>query len=99
MTNTPIRKLSCPVPHKEWVAVGNGRWYSTPWTMAGVISALSGGGWFASGHHSFDSTETAVVAMERTGKSPKKVVARPAPLSFATLDAALDALYAEVTRV
>ena len=97
--DTPIRKLSCPAPHKEWVATGDGRGFSRPWTRPAVISALSGGGWFSSGHHSFDSTETVVVAMETGAKRGKRVVARPAPLSFATLDAALDALYAEVTRV
>ena len=98
--DTPIRKLSCPAPHKEWVELPvTGKAYSRPWTLPAVISALSGGGWFSSGHHSFDSTETAVVVMETGAKRGKRVVARPAPLPFATLDAALDALYAEVTRV
>lgn len=51
-------RLTCPAPRREWYNTGNG-WAAKPWTRQGVADVKSYGGWFAVGHHEFESTAVA----------------------------------------
>jgi hypothetical protein len=96
---TPQHRLRNPAPNRAWVE-GPGhhaaRWFTRPWTAADVTSALAGGAWFASGHHDFENAQTAALATGRVKAKLAVVQATNPPLAFDSIDAALEALYADV---
>jgi hypothetical protein len=56
-----MQRLTFPAPRRESQEGPNG-WYTRRWTLAGVSSAISGGAYFESGRHDFESVDVATAA-------------------------------------
>ena len=57
-----MKRMTFPAPRRESVELAGGGYTTKQWTLQGVKDYLAIGGWFASGHHDFDSKATATAA-------------------------------------
>ena len=57
-----MRRMTFPAPRRESIELAGWGYTTKQWDLQGVQGYLATGGWFAPGHHDFDSKATAAVA-------------------------------------